>query len=275
MRVTALVSVLLAVTLPLLAAPRARAGERDAQRLQARIEMLVDEARALQAEGRHDAADVLLKRAHDLKARLEKEQREPLTMEQAEKVLHGLEMGMASLKALGRQDELKALGRVADELRARMRQARAEKGGKEDERAAVRHRIELWQEAAHAYREAERPDLVGQVERIIHAYEVMLSGRKDDEAREIVKGVPSRENQAELLGYAAHLWAGWGHETRAAALKKASQEMLGHREAPPQEAAPRAAAAREHLEALQGQMKEIREMVSKLREQIEALERGR
>jgi len=277
MRTTLLALFVLMLLLP---AVVARAGDVEEEAARVRIEVLVNEARLLKQEGRHDAADVLLKRAHELKARLEPRET-PFSMEQAEKALHGLEMGMESLKMLGRQDELNAVARVADALRAKMKQARAAREREREhekqtpEAEAIRHRIELWRDAAKAFREAERRDLVEQAERVIHAHEILLSGRRDDEAREIVKRVPSAENQAELLGFAAHLWAQWGHETRAANLKKASEELLGRRKDAAQARGGRVEVAREHLEALQGQMKEIREMVTKLREQIETMERRR
>ena len=185
----------------------------------------------------------------------------------------------------GHEKEAKIVGGLAEELGRIARRARArekEPGGKREharererntERDIVRRRLGLFRHAATAFREAQRPDLVGHMEKAIRAYEVALEGRRDDEAHAIRKQAPSKENLAELLGYAGHLWAEWGHEEKAAALKQLSRELLGRGEKRKSREHERREehGAEEELSKLRRQIRELMEKTSRLRKELEGL----
>ena len=262
---------LLLVPLLLLASTKAFAGDDDAAALKRHIEVLVHESRAMKAEGRRDAADVLLKRAHELKARLaERAQAEegvPLTMAQAEKVLHGLEMGMESLKILRREQELKALAQVANAVRERMQKARATKRDEHPEIQEARRQLEILRVAFHGLREGEKREAMERMEHAIHVLELDIAGRRDEEAQEIRKRGPDRGERIELLRLAAKLWDGFGHEGKARTIRELAEQMAGQAS----DRRPEAREREERLEMLQHQIHELRQAVERLEEHVRML----
>lgn len=212
----------------LVPSPPALAGD-DSKAAQKHIAVLVHEARALEAEGRPDAARVLWKRAHELKARLAERaqdgKRTPLTREHAEKVLHGLEMGMEALKAVRRHDELKAVAKVADEIRKLLKKAHSDHDGRDAEIDAAKRRLEVLRAAFHGLREGEKREAMERMEHAIHALELRIEGRRDEEAQEIRRTAPKVGEQIELLQLAAKLWDGFGHERKAEAIHGLAEEL--------------------------------------------------
>lgn len=266
----------LLVPVLLLGSLTAFAGGDEAEATKKHIDVLVHEAGALKAEGRYDAAEVLFKRALELKARVWGEgkdaKRVPLTMEQAEKVLHGLEMGMESLKVLRREQELKALAKVANEIRERMKKARVARENRPEIQEAKRQ-LEILRLAFHGLREGEKREAMERMEHAIHVMELNLAGRRDEKAQAIRKAGPDREERVELLRLAAGLWEGFGHEGKARSIRELAEKTLRRkRPATEREHRPDAEEHREHLEMLHHRIDEVRQMVERLREAVRHLE---
>jgi hypothetical protein len=204
----------------LLAQPAAAQDER-AER---EIEAAKEKARQLMRE-----SEELRHKAEQLEAKIAEQlaRREHGVAEQDEllEILEGLEHGMVALERLGRREELRMLGRVADEVRAQRRAARkgrdvigigASQG--RSEREVAMHQLEIMRTALPALREGERRDAAELLERAIHAREVNLEGRRDEEAHQIRERSPGIGDQAEILLLAAELWQKFGHEKKAEAV---------------------------------------------------------
>lgn len=175
----------------------------------------------------------LVQRVDDLQAKVDgylqerEPQREGRSDEEYAELIERLELGMQALKELGREDALHQLARIADEVRAERRAAReVRRGGEREERGdrgrseveVVRERLQVMRLAADAFVAADQHDAADLVERAMHARELALEGRRDEEAARIRESAPDRRKLAELLKRAAHLWAEQGHERKAAAL---------------------------------------------------------
>lgn len=217
---------------------------RELEAAKQRIHAMMREAEELQEAGRLDAVERGRDRANQLagrvKQQLERHQRaRSKETEHLHNVLEGLEHGMAALRELGRHEELEALERVAHEVRRELEgrrdrpQRERERGHRsENEREVARHQLEVMRMAMPALREGERKDAAELLERAIHARELALEGRRDDEAGRIRESAPNRGQQAEILGLASRLWAEFGHEERAHAVGELAEQMRArvHRE---------------------------------------------
>jgi hypothetical protein len=73
--------------------------------------------------------------------------------------------------------------------------------------------------------EADRKDAAELLERAIHARQVTLAGRRDDEAHQIRERAPSREQLAEILKVASGLWREFNNEDKAAAVGRLAEEF--------------------------------------------------
>ncbi|MHC4471993.1 MAG: hypothetical protein ACYTDY_00135 [Planctomycetota bacterium] len=203
--------------------------DREIEAAKKKVQELLRKAEELKKAGRHDEARKLVTQAEELANRLRKAKsggkRKPVRVEEAKKILHGLEMGMEALEALGRHEDAKRLARIADELRAKLE---ARHRG-DDERGIVKKRIETMRIAMHGLLEAEKKDAAHRLEHAIHALELALEGRRDPEAIKIRETAPDREQQAELLIYASKIWAEFGHEGKAERVEALARELLGKR----------------------------------------------
>ena len=130
-----------------------------------------------------------------------------------EKILNGLEQGMAALRAIGRNEDAEHLKNIAMEVKKRRSGER--EGEPRSERKEAARQIEIMGVALNALREGERRDAADLLQRAIHARRVGLEGRRDEEAHAIRERAPSIGQQAELLTMAAELYADWGHEKNA------------------------------------------------------------
>jgi hypothetical protein len=210
---------------------------RELEAARERIHAMLREAEELQEAGRSDAADRVRQRAEQLGERIERQldRRRHAQAEEAEhlhKILEGLEHGMGALRELGRHEELEALERVAHDVRQELQgrrdrpqreRQRANRG--ENEREVAMHQLEILRMAMPALREGERRDAAELLEHAIHARELALEGRRDDEAQRIRESAPNRGQQAEILGLASRLWAEFGHEERAKAVGELAEQM--------------------------------------------------
>jgi hypothetical protein len=146
--------------------------------------------------------------------------------EDLHKILDGLEHGVAALKHLGRHEEARALNRIADEVRREIRQEkeRRREGG-DWERQIVKHQIEVLKMARAALDEAGKRDAADMARRAIRVREINLEGRRDEEAQEIRRRAPSREETIKLLRWAEKLYRKWGDEEKAEKLSRMTEKL--------------------------------------------------
>ena len=212
---------------------------RELEAARERVHSMMREAEELQEAGRLDRAHQVRERAKQLAQRIEQsmERRQHARSEEAQhlhNVLEGLEHGMGALRELGRHEELQVLERVAHEVRQELEgrqdrpqrereRERAERGGNEREMAM--HQLEILRMAMPALREGERRDAADLLEHAIHARELGLEGRRDEEAQHIRESAPNRAQVTEILGLASRLWAKFGHEEKAKAVGGLAEQM--------------------------------------------------
>jgi len=174
-------------------------------------------------------------------------------------VLEDLERGIRALKVLGRHEQAREMAELADAVRKRRKHAHRE-GARDREVAA--HRLEVMRIAMHALREAERREAVERMERCIHADELALRGRRDDEAVHAMKNAPGVGARIELLLLAADLWREFGHEKKAALCHGLAKELKKGRKredrpAPRREHDERRRRAEEWIEVMRHAMKAL------------------
>ncbi len=290
---------------------------RELEAARERIHALMREAEELHEAGRVDAADQMRQRAQQLAQRIEQgmERRQRARSDEAQhlhNVLDGLERGMGALRELGRHEELEALERVAHEVRRelegrrdRPQRERERAHRSENEREVALHQLEIMRMAMPALREAGRKDAADLLEHAIHARELALGERRDDEAQHIRETAPNRGQLSEILGLASRLWAEFGHEERAHAVGELAEQMRArvhrqrderaqreqdrpHREARQRrgerdrpearerrDQPDRYQAAMERIERLEVHMKRLAEAMERLQGQLHERERDR
>jgi len=96
----------------------------------------------------------------------------------------------------------------------------------------LRRQIEVLRMAVPALREAERRDALEILERAIHARELTLAGRRDDEAREIRERAPAPGQLAEILRTAAELWREFNDAEKAEAVRRLADELVKPQDRP-------------------------------------------
>jgi hypothetical protein len=213
---------------------------REVEMVKARIEALLREAGELEAAGRTEAAQEARAQARQIKGRLaqflakqargkkaqKKKQRKAKEKgakgkrgdKDLRRILAGLEHGIGALEALGGHEEaIEHLKRIAHGVGERMKRGEPEKG-RPSEREMAEHHLEMLRLAHHALREARRGEHAEIVEHALHAMELRLEGRRDEEARHVYETAPPREAVLRSMHLAAELWADWGKKDRAHAL---------------------------------------------------------
>lgn len=278
-----------ALGLLLSAAPLFAGGgrERAIDELIERIHRLEDEARALEAEGSHDEAEGLRREAGHLEAKVRALKEEPgarpLHREEAEEILRGLEQGIHSLERLGMGEKADWLREIADRLRRKLEAPERGDRGEEPDRGreVVKHHVEILRLGMKALLEAEKEDAARRLEHAIHARELMLEGRRDPEAREIVESSPKPAALAELMRHAAERWAEFRHPGNAARceeLARRFEEMAREGGGPrPEGGEPRPEERREEalhrVEKLEAQVRELREALERVLRELRELRR--
>ncbi|MCZ6689023.1 MAG: hypothetical protein O7H41_05420 [Planctomycetota bacterium] len=168
------------------------------------------------------------------------------SIEELHEVLEGLERGLHALEILGKREEMEILHRIANGVRRELAQEREgrrrhgqrtererverERGGRE--REVARRHIQIMKEAMPALLEKGRKDTAKLLEHAIHARELALEGRRDDEAHRIRETAPNRGQQVEILRYAAGLWREFGHPDKAGNIEELAKWMWESRERP-------------------------------------------
>ncbi len=188
-------------------------GKNRGAEFEAKLERLQDEAAKLEAAGKHDHARALRQKTQKLAARFRamRERRDDdrhAGPDKEQRALRALGQAIESLQAAGRREAAEQVAKLARDLKKDMAKSR--------ERRMAEHHVEIMRLAFHAFREAKKGDWAELMEHAIHVRELQLAGRRDEEAREIMRKGPNLGAQAELLHAAAALWKKWGHKKRAA-----------------------------------------------------------
>lgn len=265
---------LLLAALLLFGAPPAAANDLGAEieaRVQ-RIEILVDEAAALERSGHPDVAKALRARVEGLEQEVRdlRREQERRTRREGERRARSRDEDLARRTvgaflrfveaALAEDDEkaeevVKRLAALAEDFE----ETRAVPDGHREDREVrehLEHAIELLRAAAKAFAEVENERLVEVMEHAVHAYRLLLEGAEEEAQRLMREHELGRPRLRELLGKAAHLYAGWGQERLATALREFAARI--HEE--PEDARP---APISHAEAL--------ERIGQLQEKVEAI----
>ena len=100
-----------------------------------------------------------------------------------------------------------------------------EPGERPTERDILRQQVEVFKIALAGLLEAEKKDAAEVLQRAIRAREVMLEGRRDDEAHQIRERAPSRGQLAEILAMAAGVWREFNNREKAASVGRVAKEF--------------------------------------------------
>ncbi len=161
------------------------------------------------------------------------EHEHPRSDEEYAELIERLELGMGALRELGKEDALHRLARIADEVRKERQMARDDRGrDRERERLperltaregnseidVVRKRLKVMRLAVDGYMEVGDVHAAERVEYAMHARELAIEGRRDEEAARIREAAPDREELVGLLRRASHLYQEWGNEKKAGLL---------------------------------------------------------
>ncbi len=227
----ALAALCLLLLLAFVVALPARADDREerADDLEDRIEILIDEMRILHRAGHKDAAELLEKRVHVLRRELAEMHAtdEAEASESAEEVLEFIFETLNGLvEAEDDKDAVNVLMRALQEVAGEMEEHEArERRAQHPEIVKAKKRLATMRVAFKAFLEAEKHDAAHLMEYAIHALELGIEGRRDEEAQRLRKNAPDRAQQIELLRRAAALWASWGHEAKAAQVGALAREL--------------------------------------------------
>ncbi len=192
--------------------------EREIAAAKEKVQAMLDEAAVLEQAGRPEDAARVREEAAGLKRKIEdarggKEQRDDPRLQ----ALHNLEKAIGALEKAGYEGMANELRGTADRLRAEIKGGGAEAKRAHGEDADFwRRNLETLVVAMKGLAEAERHDAADMVERAIHARRLMLEGRKDEEAAQIMRKAPDDGQLAELLLMAAGCWREFKQPEKAA-----------------------------------------------------------
>jgi hypothetical protein len=112
--------------------------------------------------------------------------------------------------------------RERDEGRAREERPRSE-------REVALHQLEVMRIALHGLREAERGDAVELLTLAIRAREMMLEGRRDEEAQRVRERAPNRQQLVEILSMASKLWREFDNADKSVAVGQLAEQLSDSR----------------------------------------------
>lgn len=127
------------------------------------------------------------------------------------------------------EERIEGREREERERRRERDEGRAIRERPKSEREVVLHQLEVMRMALPALKEAERGDAVELLTLAIRAREMMLEGRKDEEAQLVRERAPSREQLVEILSVAAELWREFGNAEKGAVVGQLAEQMLDAR----------------------------------------------
>lgn len=183
------------------------------------------------------------------------------------------------LEEAGRTERAAVVRELGRKFLARYKRQR---GRQENEREEVRRTLRIVRYAVDALFAANRRDAAEILEHAMHAHELELKGRRDDEAMRIRKTVPGREKIVRALRLGAEILEDRGHRERAAGVLQVARRIQGahgrEREHGEERAARRAPAqqlesALHRLELLQEKLAHYRAQIEELKQELRQLKR--
>ncbi|UCG48781.1 MAG: hypothetical protein JSU94_03185, partial [Phycisphaerales bacterium] len=183
--------------------PERAGSERDVVRHQ--LEVMRMALPALKEADRAEAAELLALAIRSREMMLEgrRDEEAQAALERApsrEQLAEILAMAARLWREFDKPDKAAVVGQLAEQMAARERSRTNERGSRnESEREAVLRQLKVMRYALHALAEADNEDAADLLERAIHARELLLEGRRDDEAMRVREGAPNRASQIEIL----------------------------------------------------------------------------
>ncbi len=147
-------------------------------------------------------------------------EREVRTRREFEERREGRERQERDGRREGREREEHEGRREHDEERAKRERPKSE-------REVAIHQLEVMRMALHALKEANRGDAAELLTLAIRAREMMLEGRRDEEAHQIRERAPNREQLVEILSLAAKLWREFGNADKSTVVGQLTEQMSG------------------------------------------------
>ncbi|MFQ5503424.1 MAG: hypothetical protein ACE5F1_01350 [Planctomycetota bacterium] len=213
-----------------------------------RLEILRLAFETLMKAEKVDAADSLEHAIHALELTMEKRRDEKAlqireTAPGPRKQAEFLGLAARILRDWHQQRESRAVAELAEQLAGERRgrrerdraserdseRRRKERRGGGRERAAAKRRLEVMRLAMKALSEADRRGAAEGVEHAIHALELALEGRRDEEAMHVRETAPNRSRMAELMGLAAEILDDMDQPDRAEIVGRLAREYSGRR----------------------------------------------
>ncbi len=212
-----------------LATPTFVRGQSEYEVFEKKIVAMLKEAERLQSVGAADKAEFLLKQVQQLRARFA-EANEKSTRKQSDgnqkEILSGLKAGAASLRALGRIDQAKAIERVVAELQKKAAATEKHNRGDKNEREVVLGQIKVMRIAMQALLDADRKDLAGMIEHTIHAQELALEGVRNEKAAKVRETAPKLGQRIELMMFASRKLREAGKKEEAGAVGNLAEQLM-------------------------------------------------
>ena len=217
-----------------------RPTERDVLRRQ--VEVLKIALHGLMEGEKRDAAEIVQRaiRAREVTIEGRRDDEAHMIRERAPsqaQLTEILKMASNVWREFNNEERAVAVGRLAEAMAPRSgeqetRRERTEEGVRErterpNEREMAKRQLEIMRAALPALREGNRADAVELMERAIRAHEVMLEGRRDDEAHQIRERMPNRGQMAEILTMASNLWREFNNQEKAEIVGRLAREFGG------------------------------------------------
>jgi hypothetical protein len=239
--------------------------DREIVALKEKAQAMLDEAALLEQAGRPDDAARVREEAAALIRKIEAYGAKEKQDDPRVQALHNLEKAIAALDKAGYEGMARELRGMADRLRGEI------KGGGGDRKQGEdaefwRRNLETLGLAMKGLAEAERHDAAEMVGRAIKARRLMVEGRRDPEAMQIMSKSPDEVQLAGLLLKAAGCWREFKQPEKAAQC-----EELGRYFQQRVESGPIASKKTEFAEKREGPGPEGR--MARLEERLDRLER--
>jgi hypothetical protein len=183
--------------------------------LSSSLDRMVREFRELR--GRVEAQERELQRLREENERLRRELRERAGSERE----RGREVRIrreVEERRENREREERDRPRERNEGRARQERPR-------NEREVALHQLDVMRIALHGLKEAERGDAVEMLTLAIRAREMLLEGRRDEEAQRVRERAPNRQQLAEILSMASRLWREFGNADNSVAVGRLAEQL--------------------------------------------------
>jgi membrane-associated protease RseP (regulator of RpoE activity) len=176
--------------------------------------------------------------------------------------------------AAQRRLHLHELEKRLEELEVdRGRERHAPRGERDERKLAERH-IEILRVAMKAFMEAEHKGMAETIEHKIHAIELTLKGRRDDEAMKVRETAPGDGRMAELLGHAGRIYREFKMVDRAEWCEELGRHY-GERFHAQRARKNEGGGVEDRVHRLEGRIAEMQRALEEIVEELKAIKRER